>query len=267
MRQFVLSEPAPGYLRATFDNPPVNLLNDDTVSELTQIAGILETDPAPRVLVFTSVNPRFFLARYDLASATNDPADPLAVLHDFASVTARISDSPVISIASIRGRVRGGGSELALACDLRFASIDNALLGQPEVPSGMLPAGGGIERLAMLVGRARATEIVVTGDDYDALTAERYGWVNRALPDDELDGFVDHMARRIASFDRAPVATAKRLIGRHTRIDDGDLRETIATLPRVAAASRERRSQLRKRAAQVGPDFELRLGHHLGPLP
>lgn len=265
MNQFTLSRPLPGYLRATFDRPPLNLLDSDTISELADIAGIMETDPDLCVVLFDSVNPDFFWARYDLSSTPPDPATPFAGLYAFAEVAARISDSPVVSIASIRGRARGGGSELALACDLRFASLENALLGQPEVPSGLLPGGGGIERLTALVGRARAAEIVVTGDDYDAATAERYGWINRAIPDDQLDAFVDRMARRIASFDRTAVAVAKRLIARHTRPADSDLAETIASLPAVATATQPRRATLRERAAEVGADFELRLGHHLGP--
>jgi enoyl-CoA hydratase/carnithine racemase len=178
-----------------------------------------------------------------------------------------VADSPVISIAAIRGRVRGGGNEFALACDMRFASRDNALLGQPEVGSGLLPAGGGIERLAALVGRARAMEIVVSSDDYDADTAQQYGWINRALPDRDLDAFVDALARRIASFDALAVSTAKRLLNRHALPESGDFAETIAALPAVAAASPPRRARLRERAQAAGADFELYLGPHLGPEP
>jgi enoyl-CoA hydratase/carnithine racemase len=265
MQQFTLSRPEPGWLRATFDRPPHNLLDGATTGELAEIADILATDEDLRVVVFDSVTPDFFLARYDLSATPPDPAAPFAGLLAFADTARRISDSPVISIAAIRGRTRGGGNELALACDMRFASVENALLGQPEVPSGLLPAGGGIERLTALVGRARATEIVVTGDDYDAVTAERYGWINRALPDAELDAFVARTARRIASFDRVAVATAKRLLLRHSVIAESDLAETIAALPVVAAATGDRRARLRERAARFGADFELSLGHHLGP--
>ena len=214
--QFTLSRPVSGWLRATFDRPPPNLLDADTIGELAEIADILATDPELRVVVFDSLNPDFFMARYDLSATPPDPADPFAAgLHAFADVARRIADSPVISIAAIRGR-------------------------------------------------ARAIEIVVTGDDYDALTAERYGWVNRAVPDAELDQFVARMARRIASFDRAAVSVAKRLIARRGGVET-DLAETISALPGVAAATRDRRAQLRELAQQVGVDFELRLGHHLGP--
>ena len=264
MKQFTLSRPTPGYLRAVFDRPPINLLDDDTVTELAEICDILETDHDLRVLVLSAANPDFFMARYDISALSQNPADPFAGLTAFAQATARLCGSDVISIAALRGRARGGGSEIALTCDLRFASLENCLLGQPEVPSGLLPAGGGIERLTRLVGRARATEIIVSGDDYDATTAERYGWINRAVPDDELDDFVDRLARRIASFDAVAVATAKRLIARGGGISEAELRETISLLPSVAVASRERRARLSSRAARVGGDFELRLGYHLG---
>jgi enoyl-CoA hydratase/carnithine racemase len=214
LNQFTLTRPAPGYLRATFDHPPVNLLTPDTVQELREVLAEMN-DGATRVVVFDSVNPDFFLARYDLTS-TGSEASPEAGLRQFAEVAAGLAESRAVSIAAIRGRVRGGGNELALACDMRFASRENALLGQPEVGSGLLPAGGGIERLAALVGRARAMEIIVSSDDYDAETAQRYGWVNRALPDEDLDNFVDTLARRVASFDPLAVATAKQLLSRHT---------------------------------------------------
>jgi enoyl-CoA hydratase/carnithine racemase len=264
MKQFVLSRPTPGYLRAEFDRPPINMLDESTITELAGICDTLETDHDLRVLVLSAVNPDFFMARYDFSAAPTDPADPFAGLRAFAQAMTRLSQSDVISIAALRGRARGGGSEIALACDMRFASVENCVLGQPEVPSGLLPAGGGIERLSRLVGRARATEIIVSGDDFDAVTAERYGWVNRAVPDKELDGFVDRLARRIASFDPVAVATAKRLIARNAQIPEAELRETISLLPSVAVASRDRRAKLRSRAARVGSDFELRLGYHLG---
>jgi enoyl-CoA hydratase/carnithine racemase len=124
----------------------------------------------------------------------------------------RLTKSPVVSIAKIRGCVRGVSSEFVLACDMRFASRENTRLGQPEVGVGVNPGGGGTERLPLLVGRGRALEIILGANDFDGDTAERYGYVNRALPDAELDGFVDVLARRIASFDRPPIAAAKNLI-------------------------------------------------------
>jgi enoyl-CoA hydratase/carnithine racemase len=173
-----------------------------------------------------------------------------------------------VSIASIRGRTRGGGSELALACDMRFASIEKAIFGQPEVPAGVLPGGGAIERLPGLTGRARTIEIVLGGDDFDALTAERYGWINRALPDAELDAFVDALARRIASFDASAVSEAKRLINRRSLPLPEDLLEsqTVFLEATRSPSALARGAKIRDRVAEVGIDFEMRMGHHLGTL-
>lgn len=265
MNQFTLSRPAPGYLRATFDHPPVNFLNADSIDEMREVLRQMH-DEDTRVVVFDSVNPDFFMARYDVAGARRTD-DPFGGLREFAAITAALTESPVISIAAIRGRARGGGSEFALACDLRFASLERAVLAQPEVGSGLLPAGGGIERLVALTGRSRALEIVVSSDDFDAATAERYGWISRAVPDAELDEFVDRLARRIADFDAVAVSTAKRLLSRRTLPDAGDLAETVGALPAVVAATTQRRATLRERARAAGADFELQLGGYLGPEP
>lgn len=263
MQQFTVTEPAPGYLRATFDNPPINMLNDTTIGELVEVLAEAEHAEA-RVLVFDSVNPDFFLARYDVSQPRPGGA-PFGDLETFLQTTDAMSRSRVISIAKIRGRARGGGSELALACDFRFASLENTKLGQPELPSGLLPAGGGLERLTELVGRARALEIVASGDDYDARTAETYGWINRAIPDAELDAFVDGFARRLASFDGEALATAKRLVNRRATVSVESVRETLAAIGPIAAASGTRRTALREKAKALGPQFELELGHHIGP--
>ncbi|WP_447587415.1 enoyl-CoA hydratase/isomerase family protein [Microbacterium lacticum] len=261
MSRFRTTTPAPGVLRATYDNPPINLLTDDTVADLEEIADRLDGQEV-HVLVLDSANPDYFMARYDVRGAGN--VDPIARLRRFADVAERIAASPVVSIAAIRGRCRGGGNEIALACDLRFAARENAMLGQPEVPFGLLPAGGGIERLTRLIGRARALEVIISGADYDADTAERYGWVNRALPDAELDAFVAALASRIARFDASAVAAAKRLIGRGTLPDRTELDATISEIPAVAAAaSPQRRQAIAARAAALGAEFEADLGTQL----
>ena len=183
-------------------------------------------------------------------------------------LTTRLTQAPAVSIASVRGRVRGAGSEFALACDLRFASLEKAVFGQPEVPAGVLPGGGAIERLPLLTGRARALEILLGGNDFDAATAERYGWINRALPDADLDSFVDAFARRVASFDRQAMADTKRLINRRSLPAAEDLVETqtvfLEAIRRPVVRSRGLKA--RERAQAVGADFELRRGHHLGTL-
>ena len=267
LRQFTIQEPAPGYWRIVFSNPPINLLNSTTVLEIDEIVRRIEEAQDLRVVVFASDHPDFYMARYDL-SDTNPvafaPTESGATV--FIDSTLRLASASPITIASIRGRARGGGSEFVLACDMRFASRENTLLGQPEVGVGIVPGGGGIERLVDLVGVARALEIVTTSDDYDAVTAERYGWINRAIPDAELDFFVDAMARRLASFDRDALATAKRLIRRHASASLDDYRETLDCLRKLIStpSTAARRKTLAQYAATVGRDFDSRMGHHLG---
>jgi enoyl-CoA hydratase/carnithine racemase len=251
-----------------FSNPPINLLNSTTVLELGEIVGRMEEAEDLRVVVFASAHPDFYMARYDL-SDTNPvafaPTD--SGVNYFIDSMLRLNNAGPITIASIRGRVRGGGSEFALSCDLRFASIETTLLGQPEVGVGILPAGGAVERLPGLVGTARALEIIASADDYDALTAAGYGWVNRAIPDAELDGFVDRLARRLATFDPQVLATTKRLVRDRARIPSvDDYRETLEALRAliVSPSTGARRAAVAQYAAQVGADFELRMGHHLG---
>jgi enoyl-CoA hydratase/carnithine racemase len=270
LSQFTIEAPAPGYWRVAFSNPPINLLNSTTVLELGEIVRRVEEAQDLRAVVFASAHPDFYMARYDL-SDTN----PVAFAPTDSGVTyfidamLRLNNAGPITIASIRGRVRGGGSEFALSCDLRFASIETTLLGQPEVGVGIVPAGGAIERLSGLVGTARALEIIASSDDYDAVTAERYGWVNRAIPDAELDGFVDRLARRLASFDPQVLATAKRLVrGRAPTPTVDDYRETLDALRAFigSPSTQARRAAVISRAAAVGADFELRMGHHLGSI-
>jgi enoyl-CoA hydratase/carnithine racemase len=267
LRQFKIQEPVPGYWRIVFSNPPVNLLNSTTVLEIAEIIRRIETAQDLRVVVFASENPEFFMARYDLSDPNPIGFAPTpSGVTQFIDSTIRLNTVGAITIASIRGRARGGGSEFALACDFRFASTEKTLLGQPEVGVGIVPAGGGLERLASLVGVARALEIIASSDDYDAPTAERYGWINRAIPNRKLDAFVDTLARRLASFDQQALATAKRLVRRHAPPPMEDYRETLDSLRKLitSPATAVRRAALAKHAAAVGKDFELRMGHHLG---
>ncbi|MEU9326342.1 enoyl-CoA hydratase/isomerase family protein [Streptomyces canus] len=172
----------------TFANPPVNLIVGETVLRLIEIVETLATDPDIQVVVFDSATPDFFYNHFDLAAAADFPApeDENAV-PAWTSLVLALFKAPYITIAAIRGRTRGGGNELALALDLRYASREKAIFGQPEVGSGLLPGGGGSERLPRAIGRDRALEAILTSDDYDADTAERWGWTTRALPDSELD--------------------------------------------------------------------------------
>lgn len=267
LTQLKITKLSPSYWRATFSNPPINLLNPETILELQELVGLIESDKDLRVVVFDSAHPDFFFGRYDLSRAAETPVEPGPTgLPTWIDLTTRLSQASVVSIAMIRGRNRGGGSEFSLACDMRFASIEKAILGQPEVPAGVLPGGGAIERLPALVGRARALEIILGGDDFDAVTAERYGWVNRALPDAELDDFVDKLARRIASFDGQALSEAKRLVNRNSLPAPQDLLESQDVFLKATTwpSTRARGGKIRELAIGLGLDFEMRMGHHLG---
>src|SRR5882757_10184143 len=211
-------EETPAYWRVVFDNPPLNIMDADMFENLQAVLARMDTSPSLRVVVFESANPDFYLAHFDVKDTARTLTLLKAVgpsgLPSLLDTFVRLTKSPVVSIAKIRGRARGVSSEFVLACDMRFASREKTALAQVEVGSGVHPGGGGTERLPALVGRGRALEIIIGSDDFDGETAERYGYVNRALPDAELDGFVDRFARRIATFDRRPIEAAKNLVNR-----------------------------------------------------
>ena len=209
-----VQEQSPAYWRVTFDYPPFNVLDAAVFQGLQALLAKMDASETLRVVVFESANPDFFLSHFDLTGKLGNvmtAAGPsgLPILID---TFVRLAKSPVATIAKIRGCVRGACSEFVIACDMRFASRENTRLGQPEVGVGLHPGGGGTERLPRLVGCGRALEIILSADDFDGETAERYGYVNRALPDAKLDYFVDALARRIASFDKRSIAAAKKLI-------------------------------------------------------
>jgi enoyl-CoA hydratase/carnithine racemase len=214
-----------------------------------------------KVVVFQSANPDFFIAHLDVAKAAERP-EVLGLWREFV---LRLSSTPVVSIAKIRGRTRGIGNEFALACDMRFASRQSALFGNPEVGVGLVPGGGALEWLPRLVGRSRALEIVLSGDDFDADIAERYGWVNRTLDDDDLDSFVDSLVRRLASFDHETLAAAKAQVNRFgmptpTELQSSnDLFFPLLALPGAQA----RRAKVRNIGYGSRSDFELNFGRYL----
>src|SRR6201984_1386252 len=216
-------EETSAYWRVVFDYPPFNILDATIFGGLQDLLLRMDASQGLRVVVFESAIPDFYLAHFDLTGKLGNimtaiGPSGLPILMD---TFVRLTKSPVVSIAKIRGCVRGGSSEFVLACDMRFASRENTRLGQPEVGVGVHPGGGGAERLPLLVGRGRALEIILGANDFDGETAERYGYVNRALPDTELDGFVDALARRIASFDRRAIAAAKTLVN-HVSLPSAD---------------------------------------------
>ena len=204
---------AGGIATVTIDHGEINLMDLAMVGDLDRVGRQLERDDAVRVVVLQSANPEFFVAHADIELITQLPATPpprnerLGWVH---AVLDRFRTMPRATIAKIQGRCRGGGSELALACDMRFAEIGRAVLCQPEVGVGIIPGAGGSVRLPRLVGRNRALEIILGCGDYTAEIAERYGYVNRALRAGEIDAFVGALARRIAGFPAATIALAKR---------------------------------------------------------
>src|SRR6185437_5899995 len=185
--QFNTDRTYPGCRTITFSNPPINIFVPATIVELGALMTELEADPSVKVVVFQSANPDFFIAHLDVSKAAERPG----VLYHWRDFVLRLSSTPVVSIAKIRGRTRGIGNEFVLACDMRFASRQRALFGNPEIGVGLVPGGGALEWLPRLVGRSRALEIVLSGDDFDTDIAERYGLVNRTLDDSDLDSFVD----------------------------------------------------------------------------
>jgi enoyl-CoA hydratase/carnithine racemase len=263
-------EETPGYWRAVFDNPPFNMMDDTIFDGLQSLLARMDASPNLRVVVFESENPEFYLAHFDLTGKLGNVLTGVGVtgLPILMDTFVRLTKSPVVSIAKIRGCVRGACSEFVLACDMRFASREKTRLGQPEVGVGVQPGGGGTERLPHLVGRGRALEIVLGAEDFDGDTAERYGYVNRALPDAELDRFVDALARRISSFDRPAIATAKRLINDVSLPSSDSLLEGLTSfLPALTRPETLKRVQaLFKRGLQENADFEKRWPEILGTL-
>jgi enoyl-CoA hydratase/carnithine racemase len=214
-RQVRLERRTPSYWRVTFDNPPFNIFGPETIPQLEEVAAAVERDPLVKVVVFDSAVPGFFLTHYDfvppLTDSTSLAAGPTG-LHPLPDMLVRLSRAPVVSVSSIRGRATGVGSELALASDMRFASREKAILSRWELGAALVPGGGPMARLPRLLDRGRALEILLGADDIDGELAERYGYVDRSLPDEQLDVFVEALAMRISAFDKKSLAETKRLV-------------------------------------------------------
>jgi len=265
----VIEETA-AYWRVVFNYPPFNIVDAALYDSLQNLLAQMDASQNLRVVVFESAIAEFFLAHFDLTGKTGNITTAvgpsgLPILMD---TFVRLTTSPVVSIAKIRGCARGVSSEFVLACDMRFASRENTQLGQPEVGVGLHPGGGGTERLPHLVGRGRALEIVLGGNDFDGDTAERYGYVNRAVPDKELDAFVDELARRIASFDGRAISAAKRLINQVSLPSADQLLDALNSFQTALTwTETQRRVQvLLMRGLQQDRDFERRWPAELGSL-
>jgi enoyl-CoA hydratase/carnithine racemase len=249
-----------GYCRVSFDHPPINAITATTVAELAELVGLIEEDRDLNVVVFDSANPDFYLAHYDME---HDPGRTAALpagptgMHAWLDLLGRLSRAPVVSIASIRGRARGSGSEFVLACDLRFASREDTLLGQFEVAIGVVPGGGPMARLSRLVGRGRALEILLVADDLDGPRAEQYGYVNRLISDDELDQEVDQIASRLARFDRDAIARTKSYVDQVTLPADSEFVPALADFFELLGRPAQQAQVARLEALGLGTDSDL----------
>ncbi len=200
-------------LWVTINNGPINLLTVDLMVELLKLGAALQADDDLLVVVLQSANPDFFIAHFDVAALINGdrPAEPVREdeLNSFGVMCEMYRTMNKVTMAKIAGRIGGGGSELAMACDMRFGALGQAVMNQMEVPIGILPGGGGTQRLPALIGKARAAELILGGLDLDAETGERWGYFNRCLPPAELDDYVDGLARRMATFPPNALRKAK----------------------------------------------------------
>jgi enoyl-CoA hydratase/carnithine racemase len=269
--QIRLDRRTSSYWRVTFDNPPLNIFGPETIPQLNAIVTALETDSNVKVVVFDSAVDGFFLTHYNYLAKPEDTArltPNAAGLSPLPDALVRLSRAPVVSIASIRGRATGVGSELALACDMRFGSLEKAVLSQFEVGAGFVPGGGPMARLPRLIGRGRALEVLLGADDIPGDLAERYGYINRALPDAELDAFVEALATRIASFDKQAIAETKNFVNIASLPPDAEIAPEwdacFASIQRPAA--RRRIAALLERGLHKPGDVENRLGYHVGQL-
>ena len=268
--QIRLTRRSPGYVRVTFDNPPLNVLGPEFVLQIKEIMNALEADEQVKVVVFDSAVEGFFLNHSDFLANLEDltaiPQGPTG-LEAWPDVLVRLTRAPFVSIALIRGRATGNGSEVALACDMRFASREKAILSQWEVGVGLVAGGGPMARLPRLIGRGRALEVLLGSEDIRGDLAQAYGYVNRSLPDADLDGFVDALATRIASFDKWAIANTKRLTNTSLPPDVEIAEGWDACIKSIArpAAQRNFKSLFEQGFHKPG-DVEDRLGYHLGRL-
>ncbi len=268
--QFHVEEISSTYWRVTFDNGPVNLLDPDTVEQLAALIERIETAAQLTVVVFRSEKPGYFMAHWDFLSDNSRIAamqpGPTG-LHPYVDNFIRLSRVSAATVCELRGRTRGAGSEFALATDIRFAS-EKAVLGQFEVGVGAVPGGGPMARLGRLVGRGRALEILLGGDDVSADLAARYGYVNRLVPDDEIEAFTDAFARRVASFEKVAVSGIKRLMDVATLPDDDEFGAGLQAYFATAGRPENRRlvQTLFDRGLQQPDGIETDLGTAIGAL-
>lgn len=219
-----LTVESPTFWRVTFNNPPINVIGLEMMNDLKLLLTELESNDTVNVVLFDSADPDFFIAHYDV-EVDNDEAEALPSPTGYTAwvdITVRMSKLDAVTIAAIRGITRGAGSELALAMDMRFASLEKTRLAQVEIALSAVTGGGAGGRLPSLVGRGRTMEILLGGDDFDGALAERYGYVNRALADVEFEPFVTGLARRISGWDHSAIVQVKDFVNEYTRLPDAE---------------------------------------------
>ena len=269
-KQIRLTRRSTAYWRVTIDNPPINVMGPEMVREFQEVMDALQADEHVRVVVFDSAVEDYFLNHSDftgkLEDLTSMPNGPTG-LPPWPDFLVRLTRLPVVSIALIRGRATGNGSEITLACDMSFASREKTIISQWEVGVGMVAGGGPMARLPQLIGRNRALEVLLSSEDITAEQAEAYGYVNRALPDADLDAFVEALATRIAKFDKWAIANTKRLVNTSLPPDvelGAGWDACIASLGRPAA--QDGIKQLMARGFHQPGDVENRLAYYLGQI-
>jgi len=269
-KQLLVSRLSPAYWRVTIDNPPINVMGPEMVKQFQEVINALETDEHVRVVVFDSAVNDYFLNHSDFTAKLEDltslPPGPTG-LPPWPDFLVRLTRAPFVSIALIRGRATGNGSEITLACDMSFASREKTIISQWEVGVGMVAGGGPMARLPRLIGRNRALEVLLSSEDISAEQAEAYGYINRALPDAELDAFVDALVTRIAKFDKWAIEQTKRLVNTSLPPDvelGAGWDACIASLGRPAA--QEGIKALIARGFNKQGDVENRLGYYLGEI-
>jgi enoyl-CoA hydratase/carnithine racemase len=269
--QIRVTQRSPAYWRVTIDNPPINVMGPEMVREFQEVINALEADEHVRVVVFDSAVDDYFLNHSDFLAKLEDltamPAGPTG-LPPWPDFLVRLTRAPIASIALIRGRATGNGSELTLACDMSFASREKAIISQWEAGVGMVPGGGPMARLPQLIGRNRALEVLLSSEDIRGERAEAYGYVNRALPDADLDAYVEALATRIAQFDKWAIANIKRLVNTSLPPDvelGAGWDACIASLGRPAA--QDAIKSLMARGFHKPGDAENRLGYYVGQIP
>lgn len=259
---------SPEVREISYANPPLNFIVPETLVALNQAVLDLSRDDRVKVVLFTSAVDGFFYNHFDMGqfpgfvrqvSATGMPL--------WVELISNIEKAPFLTIASIRGRTQGGGDELIFAFDLRYASKEKAMFNQPEVGIGLFPGGGGFNHLVRLAGRDRALEAFLSADDYDASTAERFGWVTRTLPDAELDGFVTKLAMRLATFDKTALIETKKHINAIALPTEAERLESYQQFTKSLAwpGLQQRMGVFGKVIQDAGPmNVETRMGYYIG---